>query len=162
LRYRIFVKRDSARDEGLKELGANARLKKIAFNGRGQKRSYPERCRLMKEYKLELKTEYRKIALECHPDRNMDASEDVRQTREAYFKRVSRAVDFLMTVEPAKPRAPRMRRPMPMNQGFVMVVNMGQQNLGLNDLRFGTGGKSASTTATGGGFTDPNFWPWHG
>jgi len=157
------VKRDAIRDEGLRELGANARLKKIAFDDRGHPRSYPERCKLMEKFKSDLKSEYREIALECHPDRNMDASEDVRRERGERFKRITRAVDFLMTIQPTPPRPPvRRMMPPPMAQpnargGFVMVMNMGQGGIGIHDMRFGSSG-----TTTGAGFVDPNYWPWHG
>jgi hypothetical protein len=161
LRYRIPVKRDAIRDAGLKELGAHARLKAIAFEKNGRARAYPERCRLLTEYKAELKSEHRKIALECHPDRNMDASDDDRKVKEDRFKRITRAVNFLMGIESSHPRpAPRVptMRPMPQRQGFVMVVNMGQGGMGLHDMRFGSTSANATTPSTG----SQNYWPWHG
>jgi len=155
------VKRDVIRDAGLKELGAHARLKDIAFEKDGRPRAYPERCRLLKEYKVGLKKLHREMALECHPDRNMDASDDARKVKEERFKRITRAVNFLMGIESSHPRPPRRpptMRPMPIRQGFVMVVNMGQGGMGLHDLRFGSTNPNATATSTG----SPNYWPWHG
>lgn len=115
----------------------------------------------MTEYKAELKSEHRKIALECHPDRNMDASDDERKAKETKFKQVTAAVNFLMGIEPSHPRPVQRQptmRPIPRRQGFVMVVNMGQGGMGIHDMRFGSTSTNTTTTSA----SSPGYWPWHG
>lgn len=101
---------DSTIDAGLRELGARERLSRISFDERGQQRSYQSQCKLLDEYKCELKKTYRAIARECHPDRTRDLSEKERQEREYRFKCISRAFEFLNELKVRPTRVvPRVR-----------------------------------------------------
>jgi hypothetical protein len=156
------VRRDAIRDAGLRELGATSRLNKIAFDGNGRPRPYPERCKLTEEYKSELKKHQREVALECHPDRNIGASDDVLKEQGSRFNRVTRAVNFLMTLSPQEPRPPRPVAPRMVPQGMppgvVMVINLGNRGIGITDLRHGSATATGTTTSGG----NQGYWPWHG
>jgi hypothetical protein len=156
LRYAVVMRRDAIRDAGLRELGAHARLHRIAYDERGAQRPYHDRCKLLDEYKKELKTEHRKMALECHPDRNADTPEDERNRRTERFKRITRAVEFLMGLAP-RPSAPPIPRPRvrPMPAAAVIIVNLGGQRMHMGDFRWGSTSTSSSTTSG-------NYWPWDG
>lgn len=91
----------------MRELGVNHRLQAIAFLPNGMSRSYEERARLLDEYKGELKKVYRKVALECHPDRTQGLPEEERCKKEERFKRISAAVDFVMSLSPRPPQQSR-------------------------------------------------------
>lgn len=150
------MKRDAIRDEGLRELGVFGRLRKITVDHHGRARPYEERCRLFEEYKAELKKKHREISLECHPDRNLEASEEERERLGAKFNRLTRAINYILN--DVKPKPPRRPAPQPVRKvAFAsrapsgIVVNMNGQPISINDLRFGTG----TTASTGGG-----IWPW--
>ena len=158
------MKRDAIRDAGLRELGAYDRLREISQDAQGRPHPFEERCRRFEEYKVELKKVHRKVSLECHPDRNMDASEEERKRKSERFNRVTRAVNFLLNE--LKPKPPQARRPMPMGifsggqvvsrgQGGVVIVNLGGQRITINDMRFSGGVSNSTTTSSTGG-----YWPW--
>lgn len=155
------MRRDAIRDEGLRELGAQARLKEIAIDDHGHPRPFGERKKLYDDYKIELKKKRKEIALECHPDRNVDATEDERSQKEKRFKRVTRAVDFLMTLSPRPPAQPRpqmrVQSPSPRPPG-VIIINLGGQPMSVGNFRWG----GSSTTATSTTASSGNYWPWHG
>jgi hypothetical protein len=135
---------DAIRDEGLRELGVHERLKKVAYFDGGQPRPYPERVKLLDEYKKELKRDKKKLARELHPDANADLPAEEREQRTERFKRVTRAIDFVLDLAVAPPRQPR---PMPQ----IMIV-VGMPFGGMSFATNGTGYTSTSTSATG------NFW----
>ena len=113
----------------------------------------------MDEYKVELKKLHREIALECHPDRNMEASDEDRQAKAERFNRTTRAVNFLMGMKPAPPqpaRRPVPNQPFPVRGGFAVIINLGNRGMGINDLRYGAGTSTNATSTSG------NHWPWHG
>jgi hypothetical protein len=158
LRYAGIMRRDAIRDAGLRELGAQGRLKAIAIDDHGHPRPFEERKKLFAEYRIELKKQHRKIALECHPDRNVDAPEEERSRKEERFKQVTRAVEFLMTLgprPPAQPR-PRVQSPNPRAPGII-VINLGGQPMSMGNFRWG-----GTTTSGGTGTGSSNYWPWHG
>ena len=113
----------------------------------------------MDEYKSSLKKTHREMALECHPDRNMEASSDDRKAKEERFKRITSAFNFLMRLKPAPPQPvsrPIPNQPFPVRSGFAVIINLGNRGMGINDLRYGTGTTTNQTTTAGG------HWPWHG
>ena len=150
---------DAIRDEGLRELGAKTRLRRVAFDKEGRGRTYLVRCRLLAAYKVELKKTHRAIALECHPDRTVDDPESERTKKEDRFKRITRAVEYVMGLSacPPKARPPVARMPSRMpnvRAARVIVVNLGGRSMGIDDLRYGTAPRTNSTTA--------DDWPWQG
>ena len=148
LGYALIMRRDAIRDAGLRELGAQARLKAIAIDDHGRPRPFGERQKLFAEYKLELKKQHREIALECHPDRNVDVPEDERAQKEQRFKQVTSAVEFLMTLQPRPPAPPRPQ---------IVIINLGGQPMSMGNFRWGGTTTGTSTTTASG-----NYWPWHG
>lgn len=105
---------DSTITAGLRELGVNDRLRAIDRGPAGGIRSYKERVRLFDEYKAELKKTHRAVALECHPDRTRNDPDDVRARKEDRFKRITRAVEYVMQL--------RLRHVQPHHQGMVIVM----------------------------------------
>jgi hypothetical protein len=149
---------DAIRDAGLRELGAHARLRKIAIGDNGQPRPYEERCKLFDAYKAELKKTHRSVALECHPDRNLEASEEDRAKKETRFKRVTSAVDFLMTLAPRPPAQPQPQmhlQHMAPPGARIIIINLGGQPLSMGNFRWPGGTVQNTTTASS------NYWPWH-
>lgn len=142
--------RDSIRDKGLRDLGATERLRRIAYDANGVANPYPVRCKLLIEYKAELKKHHRKVSLECHPDRTLSDPDETRKEKEARFNEVTRAVNFLMGIAAQRPKPPPVQQPVPQ---VVIVMNVGGQSFGINDLRHGT---QTSQTRV-----DPGYWPWH-
>lgn len=123
---------------GLRELGVNDRLRAIDTDPSGMMRSYEERVRLFEDYKAELKKTHRAVALECHPDRTHDDPADVRARKEDRFKRITRAVDYVLQLRPR----PAVRQP----QRLVIVVG----SPFVTTTTSGTG--STTTSSTGGVF----------
>lgn len=109
---------------------------------------------MLEEYKLDLKKMHHEVARECHPDRNLEASEKELKLQGERFNRITQAVNYLMKMEPLPPRRPA---PAPISQtmqgqfrGRPFVIIMATQH----PLHFG--GTSTDTTTTGRG----GIWPW--
>ena len=107
---------------------------------------------MLEEYKIELKKMHHKVARECHPDRNLEASEKDLKLQKERFNRITQAVNYLMKMELQPPRQPA---PIPQAmrgefRGRPFVIIMATQH----PLHFG--GTATTTTATGRG----GIWPW--
>lgn len=96
---------DPDRDRGLAELGANARLHEVIYRPEGGRWSHEESVARLNAYKAELKKRKADVALECHPDRTGDLPEEERELRRRRFVCISRAVDFVLDLKIAPPRA---------------------------------------------------------
>jgi len=156
-----MMRPDAVRDAGLRELRANEKLRKISVDDTGRPRPYETRCRLMDEYKAELKKQHRQIALECHPDRTVDLPAKEREAREERFRCVTQAVEFLMKLKPRPPQQRPIMKVMPLTARApgVMVINLGGRAMHMGDFRWGSssaGGYANTTTTTG------DYWPWDG
>jgi hypothetical protein len=98
---------DANRDEGLRELGVHERLKKIGYMADGRPRGIKERTQLFESYKVELKKRKKTLALELHPDVNLEEPEEVRVARTEKLKRVLSAIEFVMALQVRPPPRPR-------------------------------------------------------
>lgn len=141
---------DAIRDAGLRELGANARLQKMAHDPDGNPRPYDERVKLFDEYKAELKKHHRQVALECHPDRTTELPEEERAAKTARFKRITRAVEFLMTISPRPPQPPRQMMRVIVIGGATAAQGSGWFSMSTNT--------TSSTVSSGIGFTPTGGW----
>ena len=99
---------DATRDEGLRELGVHDRMRKITYFPSGQPRLYGEVVELFEAYKVELRSRKKQFALELHPDANLNETEKVREARAQKFKRVIRAIDYVVAQDISPPR-PQLR-----------------------------------------------------
>ena len=98
-----------AREAGLLALRAQERRRRIAYATDGVARPFEERARLMAEYKVELKKEYRRRARELHPDMNQGLPEAEARAKGHELAALTEAVDFLMRLEPRPPTPARAR-----------------------------------------------------
>lgn len=102
---------DATRDQGLYEIGAQARLRLVTHDPSGVPRSYEERKRLLDEYKEELKKFRRKVSLECHPDRTAELPTPEQERRKMRLRCINAAIDFLMTLKVQAPPPVRQMTP---------------------------------------------------
>ena len=143
---------DPVRDAGLRELRVNERLLAIDTGPSGQLRSYEDRVRMFDAYKAELKKQKRAVALECHPDRTAADPEETRERKTERFKRVTRAVDYVMQLQPRRARQSAPVPPLGRARGQGVVIIMGGGPFAYTPTSGGPMSSTNTTTVTGTGF----------
>lgn len=109
---------DAPRDAGLRRLGAERRLKEIAYDEFGQPRPFEERVRRLEAYKAELKLEVRQLARTMHPDLTHDLSDAERAGKAGELAEINAARAF---IDKLSVRPPQVLRP----SGVVVCIYAG-------------------------------------